>query len=522
MATNGAAAAVPLPKDVEAGLRPESYSIVNGKELEEPDPTYKTDFGFLVIPRRLRHDPARPFEWTLLLNISFGFASTFTVANLYYCQPLLIELAAAFDVSYGEVSIVPTLVQAGYAVGLLLISPLGDLVRRRQLIIGLVLISTCLTIGLAVTSSLRVFSALTFLVGFVTVTPQILMPLAADLAPPARRASALALVLAGLLLGVLVARVLAGIVAQFSGWRVVYYVAIGVQAFILVWCWAIIPDVPRKNRGLTYWHILVSMGRFALTEPALIQACLINMASSAVFASFWVTLTFLLGGPPYNYNTLVIGLFGLVGMLGIAASPLVGRAVDGLVPWNASLISIIALIVFQAIQVGANGINVAAVIIGAFGLDVFRQMLQVSLTTAILTIDANARARLNAVLILSLFLGQVMGTAAGTHVFTKYGWRACAGLSMGWCGWQLLVLLARGPRCARKTWVGWEGGWGSWKEGKEVKEMGSEGKQARPEGKQTGPETTEPAYEVKGTAEGKGSAPSTETDAVGDHKGVPQ
>ena len=182
---------------------------------------------------------------------------------------------------------------------------MGDLVRRRQLIIALVLISTCLTVGLAVTSSLRVFSALTFLVGFVTVTPQILMPLAADLAPPARRASALALVLAGLLLGVLVARVLAGIVAQFSGWRVVYYVAIGVQALILVWCWAIIPDVPRKNRGLTYWHILVSMGRFAVTEPALIQACLINMASSAVFASFWVTLTFLLGGPPYNYDTRV-------------------------------------------------------------------------------------------------------------------------------------------------------------------------------------------------------------------------
>ncbi|KAL1733479.1 hypothetical protein EV714DRAFT_269788 [Schizophyllum commune] len=231
------------------------------------------------------------------------------------------------------------------------------------------------------------------------------------------------------------------------------------------------------------------------------------MASSAVFASFWVTLTFLLGGPP-----LVIGLFGLVGMLGIAASPLVGRAVDGLVPWNASLISIVALIGFQAIQVGANGISVAAVIIGAFGLDVFRQMLQVSLTTAILTIDASARARLNAVLILSLFLGQVMGTAAGTHVFTKYGWRACAGLSMGWCGWQLLILLARGPRCARKTWVGWEGGWGSWKEGKGV---GSEGKQARPE-------VMEPSCEVKGTAERKGSAPSTESDAVRDHKDDPQ
>ncbi|KAL1748346.1 major facilitator superfamily domain-containing protein [Schizophyllum fasciatum] len=455
-----------LDKDAEAGLPPtEGLDATAGQTpIEEPHPTYKTDFGFLAIPRRLRYDPSRPFEWTLLLNVSFGFASTFTVSNLYYCQPLLIELSDAFGVSYSEVSVIPTLVQAGYAVGLLLISPLGDLVRRRQLILALVAISTCLTIGLAVTSSLQVFSALTFLVGFVTVTPQILLPLAADLAPPARRASALALVLAGLLLGVLVARVLAGIIAQFTGWRVVYYVAIGVQALVLVWCWAIVPDAPRKNRGLTYWHILVSMARFAVTEPALVQACLINAASSAVFASFWVTLTFLLGGAPYYYNTLVIGLFGLVGMLGIAASPLVGRAVDGLVPWNASLLAILALIIFQAIQVGANGINIAAVIIGAFGLDVFRQMLQVSLTTAIFKIDESARARLNAVLILSLFLGQVMGTAAGTHVFTKYGWRACAGLSMGFCAWQLMILLARGPRCARRTWIGWEGGWGSWKE----------------------------------------------------------
>lgn len=444
-----------------AGLAPEE--VAKRDTVDVPKLARKTDFGFLIIPRRLRYDSERPFQWTLVLNLSFGFASTFTVANLYYCQPLLIEFSDAFGVSYSEVSIIPTLVQAGYAIGLLLISPLGDLVRRRQLILGLVTISTCLTIGLAITDSLRVFSALTFLVGLISVTPQIILPLAADLAPPARRGSAIALILAGLLLGILVARLLAGVVAQFSGWRVVYYVAIGVQAFIAVWCWAVIPDVPEKNVGLTYWKVLMSMAKFAVTEPVLVQACALNMASSAVFASFWVTLTFLLGGEPYEYSTLVIGLFGLVGMLGIAVAPIVGRTVDGLVPWYASLIANVALIIFQAVQVGANGIHIAAVIIGAFGLDVFRQMLQVSITTAVFKIDDSARSRLNAVLILSFFLGQVTGTAAGTHVFIKYGWRACAGLSMGFCGFQMIALFARGPMCERKTWVGWQGGWGSWK-----------------------------------------------------------
>jgi predicted MFS family arabinose efflux permease len=190
-----------------------------------------------------------------------------------------------------------------YATGLLLISPLGDLLRRRQLIICLVTLSTCLTIGLAITNNLAAFEALSFLVGVVSVTPQILLPLAADLAPPERRASAISVVLSGLLFGVLIARVLAGVIAEFVSWRVVYYMAIGTQAMVLVGSYLVLPDYPSKNDNLTYFDILWTMGKYACTEPLLIQACLVNMASSAQFSNFWVTLTFLLGGSPYNYST---------------------------------------------------------------------------------------------------------------------------------------------------------------------------------------------------------------------------
>ncbi|KAJ7205289.1 major facilitator superfamily domain-containing protein [Mycena pura] len=419
----------------------------------------KYDFGFLLIPRPLRHDPKKPFHFGLLLNVLFGFASTFTVANLYYCQPLLIQFSESFGVSYNRVANIPTLLQAGYATGILFITPLGDLIRRRGMILFLALVSTTLTIGLAVTSSLVVFELLSFFVGVVSVTPQIMIPLAADLAPPERRASALSVVMSGLLLGVLTARVIAGVIAQFVTWRVVYYFAIGVQCLVLVAGYFVIPDYPAKNPELSYWAILRTMAVFAYTEPILVQACLVNLASSACFTNFWVTLTFLLGGPPYHYSTLAIGLFGLIGIFGVACAPLVGRVIDRLVPWWASLAGVLLLFVFQAIQVAAGDKSAAVIVVVIMGLDLFRQTLQMSLATSVFTISAAARARLNAIFVLSLFVGQLMGTAAGTQVFTAFGWRAAAALNMGFYAWVLVVIMLRGPHCPRHTWFGFEGGW---------------------------------------------------------------
>ena len=165
------------------------------------------------------------------------------------------------------------------------------------------MLSTSFTIGLAVTKNLHVFEVFSFLVGMTSITPQILLPLTADLAPEKRRASAVSVVLSGLLFGVLMARVIGGIIAEFSSWRMVYYFSLAVQTLVLVGSYFMLPDYPSKNKDLTYWHILWTMGKFAVTEPILIQACLINFASSACFSNFWVTLTFLLDGPPYHYST---------------------------------------------------------------------------------------------------------------------------------------------------------------------------------------------------------------------------
>ena len=171
------------------------------------------------------------------------------------------------------------------------------------MILGLVLITAVLSIGLAITRSLIAFEVLSFFVGIGSVTPQVLMALAGDLAPPERRASALSIVLSGLLLGILVARVLAGVVAEFVTWRVVYYIAIGLQGVIFVVLYWVLPDYPARNNSQTLFGIWFSMAKFLVTEPLLVQAVLISIPSSATFTNWWVTLTFLLGGPPYNYST---------------------------------------------------------------------------------------------------------------------------------------------------------------------------------------------------------------------------
>jgi predicted MFS family arabinose efflux permease len=152
----------------------------------------------------------------------------------------------------------------------------------------LLFISASLTIGLATTSSLPVFETLSFLVGVASVVPQVLLPLAADLAPPERRASALSIVLSGLIFGILIARTLSGVIANFTSWRVIYYMALGVQYLVLLGVYFIIPDCPAKNQGLTYVKILGTMAKYAVTEPKLIQAAIVNMTASACFSNFWV------------------------------------------------------------------------------------------------------------------------------------------------------------------------------------------------------------------------------------------
>lgn len=175
-------------------------------------------------------------------------------------------------------SVIPYIIGTSliHAVGLFFFGPLGDLLRRRQLILTLILCSFSLTLCLALVPNWNAFLVLSFFAGLINVIPQVLVSLAVDLAPPSKRAFALSIVVSGLILGILIARVFAGLIAQFADWRVVYYFAVGMQGVVLVACYALIPDYPVKNQDLGYWELIRSMVVFAVTEPLLIQVRFFN------------------------------------------------------------------------------------------------------------------------------------------------------------------------------------------------------------------------------------------------------
>ncbi|OJJ46093.1 hypothetical protein ASPZODRAFT_97644 [Penicilliopsis zonata CBS 506.65] len=408
-------------------------------------------------PPYARYDASSPPQFSLALNLLFGFAATFTVANLYYSHPILATLAQTFKVSDERVSIIPTVMQGGYAAGLVLVCPLGDIVKRRPFVLFLTLFTATVWLGLCLTGRFEVFVVLSFVTSVTTVTPQVMLPLVGDLAPPTRRATALSIVVSGLLLGMLIARVLSGVIAEYSSWRNVYWMSLGLQYGIGVLLWVFMPDYPRTNTDITYARILWSMVQIAVQNPLLVQCCLMGFFLSATFTSFWTTLTFLLSATPYGFSTVVIGLFGFVGIVPMCFGPLYSRLViDRFIPQLSILVGQGIALLGIILGTYLGNITLAGPVLQAVLLDFGQQIAQIANRTAIYSVAPKARNRVNTVYMLGVFCGQLMGTAAGNHLFAHGGWVASGSASVGFAGAAIVLCLLRGPRETR--WLGWRGG----------------------------------------------------------------
>ncbi|KAK4687476.1 hypothetical protein P7C73_g2642, partial [Tremellales sp. Uapishka_1] len=325
----------------------------------------KVDFHLIPIPKNRRYNgtmkPEEQFVFSWRLNLVFATAATVSVMNLYYIQPMTVEIARYFNVTDDATSHIPTLAQAGYGCGIFFVSPLGDLIRRRELVLLLMTITTALSIGLALAKDIPMLEGISFLVGFFTVTPQICIPWTADLAPANIRAKAMSITLSGLIFGLVFGRVLAGIISNFASWRDAYWLAVGLQGAMTGILWLVLPDTPDKDIGLSYFQVLVSMVKFFYKYPTLVQAGATSFFTSAVFAGFWTTLTYLLSNPPYHYDSLDIGLFGLLGIIGALLAPQWGRLVDRIAPWFGQIIGVFICLVAMLVALGGASINIGAV-----------------------------------------------------------------------------------------------------------------------------------------------------------------
>ncbi|MGA2472313.1 MAG: MFS transporter [Acidimicrobiales bacterium] len=357
------------------------------------------------------------------------------VANLYYAQPVLHQVARSFHSGPGPTSSIITATQIGYAAGLLLIVPLGDLHPRRALVTRLFLISTVALVGCALAPNLWLFGLASVAVGAASVAGQVMIPFAADLAPEERRGRVVARIMTGLLMGILLARTVSGLVAQAAGWRAIYWFSAALMVVFAFVLWRALPaEGPRPHRS--YAELVGGSLRLLATEPVLRRRAWHGACAFAAFSVLWTTLAFLLSGSPYRYSNAVIGLFGLVGAGGIAAANLAGKLADS-ARATATTIGTGVLLAGSFALLWAGRTSLAALIIGIVVLDIGTQGMQITNQAVIYALRPDARSRINSAYMVCYFLGGAVGSVSAGALYGTHGW---AGVCLLGAGFGTLTL----------------------------------------------------------------------------------
>lgn len=354
------------------------------------------------------------------LVILFAVATGQAVASNYLAQPLLDTIGHQFHVTSGVAGLIVTAAQAGYAAGLILLLPLGDLFERRRFITTLAAITAVGLAGAALAPSAGLFMAAAGLVGITSVMAQILVPFAATLSPDAERGRVVGTVMSGLLLGILLARTASGAVADLAGWRTVYWIAAVLMLVQMVVLYLKLPEY-RERIGLSYPRLLGSVLVIARAEPILRRRALYGAMSFGAFSVLWTTLAFLVSGRPYEYSEGVIGLFGLVGAAGALTASVVGRFTDR--GWSRRLTGVSAMLLLMGyLLLWRGGTSLAALLAGIVVLDIGANGVHITNQSEIYRLHPQARSRINAFYMTSCFVGAAGGSAAAALVYDRWGW----------------------------------------------------------------------------------------------------
>jgi len=388
-------------------------------------------------------EPPRSKRMSRGLIALFAIATGQAVASNYLAQPLLDTISHELRVSSGVAGLIVTTAQAGYAAGLILLLPLGDLFERRRLITTLAVITAVGLGAAALAPSAGFFMAVAGLVGLTSVMAQILVPFAATLSPDAERGRVLGTVMSGLLLGILLARTVSGLVAQAAGWRTVYWLAAALMLAQAVLLWAKLPTY-RQHVGLSYPRLLGSVLKIARAEPELRLRAVYGALSFAAFSVLWTTLAFLLSAPPYGYGEGTIGLFGLVGAAGALTASVVGRFTDR--GWSRRLTGVSALLLLVGyVLLWMGGSSLVPLLAGVVVLDIGSNGVHITNQSEIYRLQPEARSRVNAFYMTSCFVGAAAGSAVAAFVYERWSWDGVCALGVA-IGLASLALWAFGAR----------------------------------------------------------------------------
>ena len=254
-------------------------------------------------------------EMTKFLAILFAVCSGLAIGNLYWAQPLLVQIMNSFGLPQENGGLLITATQIGYAIGILFIVPLGDFVQRKKLITIVMALTTLTLISCAIAPSFIILSLSLFSMGIVTISGQIILPLAGDLSKKEERGHIVGIVSSGITTGILFSRFASGIIADFWGWRLVYLIGSMLNLIMTLVIIIVLPEISRKNKLNSYKNLILSVFTTFKRHKSLLKILLHSgLIFGLVFNIFWTSLTFLLSGNPFNYNTFQIGLLSLAGL----------------------------------------------------------------------------------------------------------------------------------------------------------------------------------------------------------------
>jgi predicted MFS family arabinose efflux permease len=350
----------------------------------------------------------------LAMSVATGIA----VANIYYNQPLLGIIEHRFG-RQGTAGLIPTATQLGYAAGLFLLVPLGDILRRRPLIIGQFgILALALALAAAAPSAAMLVGA-SFLVGAAATVAQQIVPFAASLALPERRGATIGTVMSGLLAGILLSRTVAGFVGTHAGWREMFWLGVPLSLAGAVMMGVALPGRAPASR-MRYAAALRSLAVLWVREPALRIATTVQAALFGSFTAFWATLALYLQGPRFHLGADVAGLFGMLGVAGIVVAPFAGRVADRRGPHSVARAGS-ALALASWALFGLIG-SIPALIIGVVVLDLGIQSAMISNQHIIYALDETARNRINTIYMTGMFLGGAAGSALAALAWTYGNW----------------------------------------------------------------------------------------------------
>jgi len=357
-----------------------------------------------------------------------AFCTGLIVANIYYCQPLVILVAKDFNLTESYAGRITYLTQIGYALGLFLLVPLGDMFERKRQILVITALAILALVVAAVSKTFFLLQIASVLIGACSIVPQLILPLAANLSSDENRGANIGMIMSGLLVGILASRAVSGSIGFWLGWRAMYYIAAGICALLIALMAKRFPQSYPGFKG-TYRELMTSMFSYIKTQPVLRETSIINFLAFAIISAFWTTMVLFLANPPFSFQTLQIGLFGIAGAAGALAAPLVGKLSDGNNPRKNLMIGFVLQIV-SIVLFYFTGSHQYLFVIGIVLIDIGQQAIHVTNQTRIYTLIPEARNRLNTIFMSVSFIGASCGSALGLWLWDAGGWNLfCYGMT---------------------------------------------------------------------------------------------